>query len=54
MFVNNTFMLTEVDSNDSGHLQKLTSDGHLCTAGHWTVQWPHVHRHYRLYTLTAT
>ena len=42
MFVNNTFVLTEVDSCDGGHAQKLTTDGHSSTASHWTVQWPHV------------
>jgi len=35
------FMLTDVDSCDSGHVDKLTSDGHSSTAGQWTVQWSH-------------
>ena len=45
MFVNDAFMMTEVDSGDSGHAQRLATDGHSSTASHWTVQWPHtVHR----------
>ena len=46
MFVNNTFVLTKVDGCDSEYVQKLASDGHSGTTGHWTVQWPHVQRHY--------
>jgi len=35
------FMFTEVDSCNTGHAEKLTSDGHSSTAGHRTIQWSH-------------
>ena len=32
---------TNVDIHDSQQAQKLASDGHSSTAGHWTVRRPH-------------
>jgi len=37
----NGFVLTEVDSDDGGRVQTLSSDGHPRTSGDWTVHWPH-------------
>jgi len=34
-------VLTEVDSDDGGRAQTLSSDGHPRTSGDWTVHWPH-------------